>query len=313
MSDGKRATAQAGFTLIELMISLVLFSIAIAGILSVAVTMTNSFREQRRAVQIEDNVRSSMEFMADAIRQISPAVSSGSIKDAATCTLGSISVVNSSGGPDQIDVVYATGAVVTTSRTDYNSATWTSLTVTDASQLAVGDTLLITDGTTGVLVVTTAVDTTTGVLGLTAPGCTPDSYVAGSYVIRARRARFYVGTFDGVANMLLMDPDADGPLTAEPLAENIEDFQVAIGIDTDNSGGVDSNEWEYSAGTGALTGDIRAIRLTLVARDPAVWLGASASFTRPAAEDHVASTSPDQYRRRVLQSTVEIRNLKGSP
>jgi len=37
-------TKQRGFTLVELMVSLVIFSIAIAGILSVAVSMANTRR-----------------------------------------------------------------------------------------------------------------------------------------------------------------------------------------------------------------------------------------------------------------------------
>jgi len=48
---------QRGFTLVELMVSLVIFSIAIAGILSVAVSMANNNREQRYAIAMEDNAR----------------------------------------------------------------------------------------------------------------------------------------------------------------------------------------------------------------------------------------------------------------
>ena len=43
---GRRS--QRGFTLIELMISLVLFSFAVAGVLSVAVSLANGLREHRR-------------------------------------------------------------------------------------------------------------------------------------------------------------------------------------------------------------------------------------------------------------------------
>jgi prepilin-type N-terminal cleavage/methylation domain-containing protein len=41
-----KRSAQAGFTLIELMISLVLFSFVIAGVLAVAVSMSQGFRER---------------------------------------------------------------------------------------------------------------------------------------------------------------------------------------------------------------------------------------------------------------------------
>src|SRR5712671_6050324 len=67
--------SEAGFTLVELMISLVIFSFVIAGILSVAVAMTQGMREQRQAVLAESAVRVPMDFLVDALRQASPGVS----------------------------------------------------------------------------------------------------------------------------------------------------------------------------------------------------------------------------------------------
>ena len=77
--------SQRGFTLVELMISLVLFSFVIAGVLAVAVSMTQGYREQRAAVEAEGAVRLPLDFLVDALRQASPAVSTGLIQDAATC------------------------------------------------------------------------------------------------------------------------------------------------------------------------------------------------------------------------------------
>jgi prepilin-type N-terminal cleavage/methylation domain-containing protein len=313
-------TSQKGFTLVELMISLVLFSVAIAGVLSVAVTMTQGFREQRQVIATESSVRAPLEFIADAIRNASPAVPSGDIQDVKNCVTGAIAVVNNTNAPDQLDIVYASGSVVTSLRTIYDSTTNLAITVTDASQLAVGDTLLITNMTKGHLVDVTAVNTATGVLALTAPGCTPalpvGGYPPGSLVIRALRARFTVdvtgAATDGVPT-LMMDPDADGPASAEPLAENVEDMQIAVGVDVDLNKGIDAGEWEYSSGVGALAGAIRAMRITLVARAPNQLQGGTASFYRPAAEDRPIASTADSYRRRVLSTTVEIRNLGGSP
>jgi prepilin-type N-terminal cleavage/methylation domain-containing protein len=154
--------AQAGFTLVELMISLVIFSFAIAGILSVAVAMTNGMREQRAAVQAETAVRVPMDFLSDALRQASPGVPlPKNLIDAGTCTRGALTVSNAPGGTDGaftimpnsdvLDVIYAAGAVVTSTRTDYTTGT-TSLTVNDASQLSDGDYIVITDFTYGHLV-----------------------------------------------------------------------------------------------------------------------------------------------------------------
>ncbi len=299
------------------MVSLVLFTVAIGGALAVAVSMSNGFREQRQVIATEGAVRGPMEFLGDVFRGASPAVSSGVIQDVATCTLGAITVVNSTNSPDQIDVVYASGSVVTSSRTAYTTGT-SSVTVNDASQLAVDDTILITDLTQGHLVKITAVNIATGVLALASQSCTlalPASggYPVGSLVIRAQRARFSVGTVDGIPT-LMMDPDAAGTAAAaEPLAEGIEDMQIALGVDVNASGGIESTEWAYSSGTGALVGAIRAVRVTLVGRNVEALKGGTAGFYRPAAEDRPASSGPDKFRRRTLTTTIEIRNLGGSP
>ena len=58
----------------------------------------------------------------------------------------------------------------------------------------------------------------------------------------------------------------------------------------------------------------RALRITVVARSVGeVTTTETASSLRPAAEDREASTTPDVYKRRALSTTVEIRNLTGSP
>ena len=108
MTEQPRKT-EAGFTLVELMVSLVIFTFAIAGVLSVAVAMTRAYREQRRVVATENAVRAPLDFIADAIRQASPGASSATITDANDCTFtgGAISFVDSTTGPDQLTVVYA--------------------------------------------------------------------------------------------------------------------------------------------------------------------------------------------------------------
>ena len=308
--------SQRGFTLVELMVSMVLFAIAIAGVLSVAVSMTQGFREQRQVVATESSVRSPMQFMADAIRGASPAVPSGNIQDVATCTTGAVTVVNSASAPDQLDVVFAEGGVVTSLRSTYDGTTNATITVTDPTQILVGDTLLLTNSLQGHLVHVTAVNTATGVLTIDTPTCAVSlpagGYPPSSLVIRAVRGRFSISAVDGIP-CLMFDPDAGGPAVAEPLAENVEDMQIAVGVDVNANGGVDTNEWEYDGTTGVLAGTIRAIRVTLVARAQNQLQAATAAFFRPRAEDRPVATTLDSYRRRVLTSTIEVRNFTGSP
>src|SRR6185503_11266134 len=98
--------------------------------------------------------------------------------------------------------------------------------------------------------------------------------VGEALVIRVLRARFYIGTFDGISPVLLLDPDGPaGPAGAEPLADYVEDFQVAVAIDEDADGLVDVDEWGFSGVVGTIDPftvgkNLLAMRLTLVARAP---------------------------------------------
>ena len=307
------------------MVSLVIFSFAMSGILGVAVTLSNGVREQRQVVEVQDAARTSIDFVAEAVRGASPGVSGGNIQHVNTCATGAFSVVNSSSGSDELTVVYSSPAVVTSTRSPYTTGT-TSVVLTDASQISSGDTLLITDLTQGHLVSVTAIDKSSGLATLAAQSCATlalpaAGYASGSIAMRVQRARFYVDTVDDVPT-LMMDPDAEGPASGEPLAESIEDLQVAVGVDTGAMDGdvvelgaaANDDEWAYNvAGDIALSGQIRAVRLSLVARTASTLKGGTPSFLRPAVEDHAAGTASDAYRRRVLSSVVELRNLGGSP
>lgn len=331
-----RDARQRGFTLVELMISLVLFSFAVAGVLSVAVSMTQAYREQRQVINAEASVRAPLDFLSDALRQASPGVTDpNNVQDFHTCKLGAIEVTNSSTGPDELDLVYATGGIVTTLSTAAFDVNSTAINVTDASQLSAGDYVLVTDFTYGMLV---KIESKSGnALTLATKCSTPASltmwptattnYPIGSLVIRAQHAHFEIQTVDGQPT-LTMDPDGDaanggGAATYEPLAENIEDMQIAVGEDTDTINGIsevgaaaNDDEWHYNVESDnppAVGSKIRAVRVTLIARTSTALFGNTASFyLRPAAEDHDAGAY-DNYRRRILRSMVELRNVGGSP
>jgi prepilin-type N-terminal cleavage/methylation domain-containing protein len=314
-------TAQRGFTLVELMISLVLFSLVVTGILSVAVSLSGGMREQRAAMGADAAARLTLFTLADVLRQASPGVASGNIVDAATCTTAALKITGSSTGPDQLDIIHGTGGVVTSTRAAYTAGT-TSLAVTDASQLAANNYVVISNASQGHLVKITAVNASTLTL---ASQCSPinlpaNGYPSGSLVIRAQHSVFSIGAVDGVPT-LMMDGDASGPAAAEPFAEGIEDLQLALGVDVNGDGAITEvgsapgdDEWQGNvAGDAALAGSIRAVRLTVISRATSAIAGPATPFSRPAAEDRAASTTFDAFRRRVLRSTVETRNLTGSP
>lgn len=325
---------ERGFTLVELMMSLVIFSIAVAGILSVAVSLTNGFREQRQAINAQDAVRNPLELVADALRQGSPGVSiTANVHDTVTCSSGSITVTNNVttavytnqvANTDMLDIVYANGGAVTsTVGTAAVTNATTSVNVVDGTAFQPGDLVLITDFATGHLVKLSN-GTTGNTLGLTAGSCGSASQWTFSYtqpatIIRVRHARFYIAydsdNLDELgASMptLWMDPDANvATADSEPLADAIEDLQLSVGVDADGLGGVD--DWFYTAtSTGTPGNQIRAVRVTMIARTTQQQRGATATYNRPAAEDRTAGAM-DRYRRRTMQTVVELRNISGSP
>nr|HEX4316140.1 PilW family protein [Kofleriaceae bacterium] len=329
-----RVTSQAGFTLVELMVALVLFGLLTAGVLSVAVSVGQGFREQRQVAETDTAVRAPMDYIVDSMRQANPGVQTGSIYASAgdaLCSTQSITVTNNVGAPanDVLDVVYASGGVVTTLLTNYGAGTST-FNVVDATGISAGDTLVISNQISGVIVFVTSVNAGTGAIGVSSQsGCattllTANPFPAGSVVIRSLKARFSIAPDVQLNNIpvLFVTPyTANGLIAgnAQPLAENIEDMQIAWGIDTDGNnaitdGSTGPNEWQFAVGNaGPLLGPTRALRVTLIGRSPQALLNGPATFVRPAAEDHPVATTPDNFRRRTLTSTIEIRNTTASP
>jgi prepilin-type N-terminal cleavage/methylation domain-containing protein len=318
-----RRAPQAGFTLIELMISLVLFSFAIAGVLAVAVAMASGFREQKLTIGAESAARSAMEFLADAIRGASPGVPSGKIisLDQASCPDETIEVINEVDQPDQLTVVFAYGSLVTSTSAVFTKTT-TSLDIVDSTGFSIGDMVVITDHKTGHLAKIKTVGTNQLTFAAFPCSTAVFSYPAGAVVIRAARAHFYIAPLDNIPT-LWMDPDADGtssPQAGEPLAEGIEDMQVMVGIDSNG----DKTITETADGTAdefyfndPVTEEFRpapsiarALKIALVARVAKERLG-NATFAAPIVGDH-APSGFDKYRRRALDSMVEIRNTQDS-
>ncbi len=325
----RRRRGQAGFTLIELMISLVMFSFAVAGVLAVAVAMASGFREEKQAIGAEVSSRGGMGFIGDAIRGSSPGLLGGNALTLETlntttgaCPAGPFLVTDSSTQPDEITAVFAYGSVVTSTRSVYDAGVDSTLDVVDASQFRNNDWILVTNYGRGHVVQVSSVTGNTLTMS-TSGTCTKavmSSYNPGVLVVRVLRAKFYIADLDLIPT-LFMDPDAEGPAVGEPLAEGVEDMQVELGIDpagdgiAEVGGAADNDEWSgnYTGDAMPLPADIiRAVRLTLIARSTAPVTGIG-NFYRPAAGNRTAAGSPDNFRRRVLHSTIEVRNLGGSP
>ena len=323
-------TDQRGFTLVELMVSLVVFSFAIAGVLAVAVSMSQGYKDQRANVSAEGATRVPLDFLADAIRQSSPGAPTGIIYDATqSCGSAALTVTDSSTAPDAIDLIYASGAVVTTTSGSITiAATSIVIPVQSSVGFSTGDHVVISNTVQGHYMVVTGTSSTTVTVTSTCADGT--IYPYGSILIRAQHALFYVDTTN---NVLMMNANPTGVIatdkaatTNQPLADGVEDMQIALAIDTTNlsttpmteSASANGDTWLYNV-AGETTpaqnsgGTLRAVRVTLIAKTSSALLGTAQLFTRPAAEDRAAGTTNDNYRRRVLKTTIEMRNIGESP
>lgn len=331
--------SQAGLTLVELMVSLVIVSIAVAATLAVGSSLNRSYQEHRTMVKVARAARGSVDYMAEALRSASPGVETGEIEDLVFCTGDqAIQIVEDTNAPDEVWAVYGRGGVYTQLTAAFAEAD-ASITVGTVAKFAVGDFVVITNGTIGHLfkIDATAAGSLTLHASYDGAGCAyanlsgfpGGSYPAGSFVIRAMYARFRVVTSAATGNVPTLVMDDGLPDTPfEPLAAGIENLQVSAGVDMDANAIVtelgaanDDDEWFYNIGVGGVAEAApplitalpwRAVRISVIARS-VIERSEDAAFTAPALEDHAAGATPDVFRRRVASTIVELRNLKGSP
>jgi prepilin-type N-terminal cleavage/methylation domain-containing protein len=323
---------EAGVTLIELMVSLVVLSIAVSGVLSLGASLMNGYRENRQVVVAERSVRGSLDIVADAVRNTSPGVPNAALEDLVGCSIsGAIEVINSNSAPDALQVIHATGGTLTSIRQVFTPAD-TTLRVLDGTGLKADDYIIVTNLDQGHLIKITDVQPSGGEFILTLEGAPatlcggatfpPGDYREGDIVVRAQISLFYVDSSAAVGNIptLMVDLDGNGPLVPEPIAAGIEDFQVALGVDVDADGtvfedGSTVDEWFYNAQGDPLPPPAitpRALRITVAGRTISESTN-TGIYRRPAIEDRLAASALDPFRRRQLTTIVEIRNLEGSP
>jgi prepilin-type N-terminal cleavage/methylation domain-containing protein len=323
-----RHRGEAGFTLVEMMIAIVLFAVVVGVALQVAFTVTAGFATTREAQEAERGARSSLEYISDVVRASSTGAPGADMRDANGCTAANaIAVENHADQPDKLTVVYALPGTLTSLRSAFTAASG-NFDVLDSTGLTPGDSVIVSDGTTARLVKAVSVSATTGPATVTTvapasacPAVTFPSYTTGALVLRGRVATFFVAPASDGTPMLWMDPDGNGPAAAEPLAEGIEDMQIAVGIDLNGDGVITDNgsttdEWFYNAPGDPAPPDPTvtpwtALRISLVART-FTDSGTVSQSSRPALEDRPAG-SPDIHRRRLMSSVIEIRNLEVHP
>jgi len=225
-----------------------------------------------------------------------------------------VQVVNSRTAADELRVVHADGASLSSLRQAY-SADSSELIVADGKRFSAGDRVLVSNaGNAKGAHLFNVAGVKQGAAGwslqLASPsGCRLEAaYTAGALVVKADVARIFV---KGSALMF----HAGGSAKATRLASKIHDFQVALGVDTDRDGLLfdthrGDDEWFYNsaADDAPVAGATpRAVRFTLVAHSAARGVLGLRQI-----EDHKLSASA-ATRLRVVSLTVALRNLENQP
>lgn len=293
-APGTARTSVQGFSLVELMVALVASSFIIAAAFSVFTSHYRTWIVENQVSDMQQSARTAMDFLAKEIRMAGFGAPDGAVNGFATAINAAN---NSASGTDAITVVtayhqmstLAAGAAkgdttITLQSADdaagFNTTTRCYLYLDGVSE---DDHYQVTAAASAVLTIT--------------PALVRD-YDAGSLVFLAK-AITYGLDFTPSAHPCLRRDDNTGT-GATLIATNIEDLQFAY---QDSDGTWHDNPPDPE--------DILAVRISVLARsdreDPE-WKRSVAGL-RPAVEDHSAAAQGDGYRRRLMTTVVEVRNM----
>ena len=264
-------TAQAGLSLIELMIGMTLGLIVLGAVLYVFAGNRASYRHQESLSLVQESGRFALELLARDIRMagyagcgnigfvesLTPVSVSNAIAIAGTANAGATvpDVISlRRGGFTLASVVTTTGAAVQ---------------LDDVALLggaAPGDQLLITDCA---FVEAFNVQSISGNT-VTAAAALGRSYSAGSQVMRLETVEYTVGPNSDLRRSV----NGGG---AQPVAEGVSNMKISYGIDT--SGNFDRNADSYVADPGAAWSRVVSVRVNLTVTDRDVTLPFSTTLT----------------------------------
>jgi len=353
----QRRTSERGITLVELMVAMVVLGFAISAAFGITYTLLGGFADNERVLQAQRGARGAIDVIADAVRGSSPGVTTGAIQNLATCPSVAendaivVSNATGTGGSDVLTVVHASGGVVGFLQDPVDSST-NELVVNaenadfrDGLYFEIGDLIVVSNGTNGHLFqvddvegpdvgdpdkdwklkLSTQVDGLCGSPALTEPFASGGNYPAGSIVVRARRSRFSICDVGGTPYLILGDDDDDCDVTEsdfEPIAEGIEDLQVAVAVDDDGDGEIDvddpgssTDELHYNHASDVVPAGLStaprwsAVRVTVAART--VDEAQQGAGSAPAdIEDNDVTNTDDEFRRRTMTTVLELRNIQ---
>jgi prepilin-type N-terminal cleavage/methylation domain-containing protein len=323
----------AGFTLIELMVVMVIAGFLLVGVYSMMIRQQRSYQTQDQVVEAQQNLRSTFILLRYDLRMIGHGLAEGTVP--VTAHPNNQGTAN---GTDGFTVLANVGAASVTvpngGISSYSLTTGVPVTIPVASvegfSLTTPYLVNLLDLSTGFLIananvtaVTDGAAPTITLVPCPVVACPPTMVEAGSYVGEVPQTIAYqvnINTTADCQHPPCLERNAGGVVSV--LAEAVEDFQVAYGFDGINGFPVDGNlsengvagdddEWVFNAPGDTWPVDLsglRTIRISLLLRttveDPNYQ-----GDTTGILEDHTWSDVANGYRRRIVQFSENVRNL----
>jgi prepilin-type N-terminal cleavage/methylation domain-containing protein len=321
---------QRGFTLIELMISIGLFGLIAAGAMSLVMSSARSQARSARIDVVQAGARAGMDFITRDLLSVSAGASSGKLTIGATgatqlpLIVTDNTTVSGVTGPDKLELWLVDANYQAVVTTQILPATLV-FTIDQNPGFSNGAWLQICDFTNGILVKPSFSGVTVTLPGTSTLPAGVTSFAAGSYALKVRHVTYAIEPAQfGVANSasangsVLTFDDGSGP---QPLADGVEDLQVALGFDNNGDGLISDDqgaatggdEWlfnnsgETNASMPATLAGLKSVRITLVVKASQPEPGLQVA--RPAAENHAAGAAYDSFMRRTIRTEISVRNF----
>ncbi len=335
----------AGFTIVELMIAMVVGLLLVGGAYGTFIGQQEAFTNQGEAVAVQQNLRFINQMLSREFRNAGYGMGGVSLGGTGTVDLNNArpivvqdnntaqTIALASGGPiaidnntDSFDIL--TTRLITTLGANAANAT-NPFTLNDASALAAGDLFMISNGASAHFFQVTSVagnvvNHNAGLATFNLPGGQQDQtfpgYSAGDSVYHVFWYKYFVSgsalqrvpynTLSYSGNNILPGPP-------QIVAQNIEDMQLAFGLDTDNTDNtLEINAWDNNGLAAAQLDQVRAVRVSFTARSArAIRSVTGRPATEFVLENHDPATDAGynaadyiRFIRRTATNTVRVRN-----
>jgi prepilin-type N-terminal cleavage/methylation domain-containing protein len=133
---------EGGFTLIELMISLLVSSLLVAMIITVYISMSQGYRAQQQVAEVQQILGAAQEVITGDLRQVGLALPQGfNWVGATTQPVPALSIVDGAANPDQLNLFYADPTAQ--ARITALASPLTTVTVDSVDRFVIGDLAVI--------------------------------------------------------------------------------------------------------------------------------------------------------------------------